>query len=258
MLRGMKDDLPTMPARRRWWRVLGWGMLVAVVATFGWSGWRTYDYRAAVREARAAGFVFAESPTPLAAIRADWRAGLRLATWTERERMLELRKGTDLAPLRPLLLRLDPTHLWAWDCRHVDALAGLTRLQVLDVRGSDVNDLAPLAGLAQLQELHLDGCTGIADLAPLAGLAQLWYLRLNGCPGVADIAPLAGLGQLLGLDLSGCTSVTDLAPLAGVAKLLKLNLHGCTGLDSEAVAAFKKSRPQVRVTGLDGRPVNAE
>ena len=58
MLRGMKDDLPTVPARRRWRRVLGWGMPLAVVATCGWSGWRAYDYRAAVREARAAEFFF--------------------------------------------------------------------------------------------------------------------------------------------------------------------------------------------------------
>ncbi|KAB2644303.1 MAG: leucine-rich repeat domain-containing protein [Verrucomicrobia bacterium] len=187
----MKDDLPTVPARRRWWRVLGWGMLVAAVAICGWSGWRAYDYRAAVREARAAGFFFLESPTPLAAIRADWQAALRLATWTERERRLELPDGTELAPLRPLLMRLDPTDLTAIRCRHVDALRGLTRLRLVDLTGSDVKDLAPLASLAQLQRLDLTNCTGIADLAPLAGLAQLQSIDIVGATGLGAEAVAA-------------------------------------------------------------------
>ncbi len=179
MVRCMKDDCPSPPARRGAWRVLGWAMLVAGLAACGWSGWRAYDYRAAVGEARAAGFLIVDSPTPFAAIRADWRAALRLATWTERERRLFLPIGTDLAPLRPLLLRLDPTDLRAQQCRHLDALRGLTRLRILFLNGSDAKDLAPLADLAQLQ---------------------------------------------------------------------RLSLHGCTGLGAEAVAAFKKSHPQVEVT----------
>ncbi len=183
----MNADSPTVPARRGAWRVLGWALLVAVVAAFGWSGWRAYDYRAAGREARAAGFGFDESPTPFAAIRADWHAALRPATWTQRDRRLLLPGGTDLAPLRPLLLRLDPTYLAAGRCRHLDALRGLTRLQRLFFGGSDVKDLTALAGLAQLQHI---------------------------------------------------------------------NLTGCTGLGAEAVAALKKSHPQVGVTGLDGEYVN--
>ncbi len=185
MQRGMKDDLPTVPARRRWWRVLGWGMLVAVVAICGWSGWRTYDYRAAVREAEAAGFYFVESPTPFAAIRADWRDALRPATWTERDRRLYLRDGTDLAPLRPLLLRLDPTHLVAWQCRHVDALRGLTRLQVLDLVSSDVQDLAPLAGLARLQWLNLEGCSGLGAEAVVAFKKSHPQVTVYGLDGQA-------------------------------------------------------------------------
>ncbi len=154
-------------------------------------GWRAYDYRAAGREARAAGFGFEESPTAWAAIRTDWRSALRLATWTERERRLKLPDGTDLAPLRPLLLRLDPTDLTARECRHLDALRGLTRLRYLDLTGSDVKDLAPLAGLAQLQALFLNACTGVADLAPLAGLAQLQGLSLTGCAGLSAEAVVA-------------------------------------------------------------------
>ncbi len=191
MVRGMKDGSPTPPARRGAWRVLGWAMLVAGLAACGWGGWRAYDYRAAGREARAAGFGFEESPSAWAAIREDWQAALRLATWTQRERRLELPVGTDLAPLRPLLLRLDPTDLMALGCRRVDALRGLTRLRTLALSDSDVKDLAPLASLARLQGLYLTGCTGLADLAPLAGLAQLQTLYLRGCTGLGAEAVVA-------------------------------------------------------------------
>ncbi len=230
----MNADSPTAPDRGRAWRVLGWALLVAVVAAAGWSGWRAHDYRAAVREARAARFVFEESPAPFAAIRADWHAALSLATWTERERELDLPDGTDLAPLRPLLLRLDPTKLTASGCRQVDALRGLTRLRILDLSGSDVKDLAPLAGLGQLRLLDLRGCTGVVDLAPLAGLMRLQQLYLGGT-GVADLAPLASLAQLHWLDL-----------------------WDCTGLGEEAVAAFQKGHPQVRGHYPNGLPLSAE
>ncbi|MCE9610055.1 MAG: hypothetical protein K8R23_07580 [Chthoniobacter sp.] len=179
---------PEVAPRRRW---VGRGLLLLALAACGWSGWRAYDYRAAVREARAAGFDFRESPTPWAAIRADWRAALRLDTWTVRERELVLPRGTDLAPLRPLLLRLDPTELTVRGCRHVDALRRLTRLRYLALADSDVKDLAPLAGLAQLQWLYLDGCTGVADLAPLASLAQLRTLGLTDCTGLGAAAVAA-------------------------------------------------------------------
>ena len=241
----MHEELP--PVRRRWGRLLGWGLVWAVLAALGWGQWQAYDYRAAVREARAAGFDFRESPTPFAAIREDWHAAFSFATWTEHRRTLTL-DSADLAALRPLLLRLRPTELVAMRGRNVAALRGLTMLLGLRLDGSDVKDLAPLAGLAQLQYLDLGGCTGVTDLAPLAGLAQLQTLGLYRCRGVKDLAPLAGLAQLQGLYLTGCTGVRDLAPLAGLTQLQVLNLTGCTGLGAEAVAAFQKSHPQTVVS----------
>ncbi|MCE9610570.1 MAG: hypothetical protein K8R23_10290 [Chthoniobacter sp.] len=220
----------SVPARFRWLPVLGWVLGVVVLATGGWSVRRAYDYRAAVREARAAGFDYRESPTPFAAIRADWHAAFCLATWLEHERRLDLPEGTDLAPLRPLLLRLDPTGLRAWQCRNVDALRGLTRLRTLSLTDSEVKDLTPLADLAQLQGLYLFGCTGVADLAPLASLTQLQVIDLRYCNAVADLAPLASLTKLQQLDLGGCTGVTDLAPLTGLTQLQRLHLGGCTGV----------------------------
>ncbi|MCE9608760.1 MAG: hypothetical protein K8R23_00890 [Chthoniobacter sp.] len=176
----MPDDRPTVPARFRWLPVFGWVLGVVVLATGGWSVWRAYDYRAAVREARAARFAFEESPTPFAAIRADWHAAFRRATWLEHKRELILPYGTDLAPLRPLLLRLDPIFLQARASRNVDALRGLTRLRTLILGDAEVKDLAPLAGLTHLQYLNLDRCTGLNAEAVAAFKAKHPAIIVSG------------------------------------------------------------------------------
>ena len=50
-------------------------------------------------------------------------------------------------------------------------LAGLTNLQTLDCHSTQVSDLAPLAGLTNLQTLDCHS-TQVSDLAPLAGLTR--------------------------------------------------------------------------------------
>ena len=65
---------------------------------------------------------------------------------------------------------VSPRRRWrrAEKCRHPEALRGLTGLHELDLSDSDVKDLAPLAGLAQLQTLRLNGCTGLGAEAVAA------------------------------------------------------------------------------------------
>ena len=218
------------PHRRQWWLRLWVWVLFLLLGGIGWVGWRQYDFQRAVREAEAAGFSFQQSPGPVALIRADWHAAFRGDTWFERKRTLTLPQGCDLALHRPLLLRLRPTILSAKECRNASAIRGLTGLDVLALIGSDVKDLAPLAGLKRLQVLDIEGCTGVADLAPLARLAQLRKLDLKGCTGVTDLAPLAGLAQLRVLTLHGCKGVADLAPLASLSQLQSLDLYDCKGV----------------------------
>src|SRR4030042_188264 len=96
----------------------------------------------------------------------------------------------------------------------------------LDLDGTPVTELAPLAGLTQLTTLDLAG-TPVTELAPLAGLTQLTTLYLGWTP-VTDLAPLAGLTQLMMLYLDG-TPVTELAPLAGLTQLTTLDPGGARG-----------------------------
>jgi Leucine-rich repeat (LRR) protein len=99
-------------------------------------------------------------------------------------------------------------------------LAGLAQLQALNCSFTHVADLAPLAGLHQLQTLDCWD-TKVADLAPLAGLTHLQTLNCWNTQ-VTDLAPLAGLGQLRTLNCWN-TQVADLAPLAGLHQLQTLN-----------------------------------
>ena len=94
-------------------------------------------------------------------------------------------------------------------------------LHGLELDGTKLDDLSPLAGLTELQELYL-GDTQVRDLSPLAGLTKLHRLFLNNTQ-IRDLSPLAGLTKLERLNLSD-TQVQDLSPLAGLTELRYLYL----------------------------------
>jgi NACHT domain-containing protein len=116
----------------------------------------------------------------------------------------------DLARRAPNLEMLDlDASTWAGD------LAGLAALdlQILSLSGCPaVSDVAPIGRLAGLTRLDLNR-TGVSDLAPLAGLAELETLSLTGCRKVTDLAPLASLRKLRYLHIHEIAPNVDLSPL---------------------------------------------
>nr|WP_247878822.1 COR domain-containing protein [Niveispirillum sp. SYP-B3756] len=131
---------------------------------------------------------------------------------------------SDLRPLSGL------TQLQVLDCRYTNVsnlkpLSGLTQLQVLNCSLTDVRDLSPLRALTQLQVL---GCieTSVSDLSPLIGLTQLQYLDFN-VTEVSDLSALAGLTQLQHL---GC-SHTKVSDLSALAELTQLQYLDCSSTD---------------------------
>lgn len=84
------------------------------------------------------------------------------------------------APLRRLAAQIHTVQLRGANLTNIAALAGLTRLQSLNLSATEVSDAAPLAGLTALQSLSLFA-TRVSDVAPLAGLAGLQSLDL--CAG---------------------------------------------------------------------------
>ena len=91
----------------------------------------------------------------------------------------------------------------------------------LDLDGSQISDLRPLASLTILERLHLSS-TQVSDIEPLANLAALRWLDLCDTQ-VSDLSPLANLIALELLDLFG-TQVLLLDPLANLTALSWLNL----------------------------------
>lgn len=99
-------------------------------------------------------------------------------------------------------------------------LAGLAQLQKLNLNNTQVSDLIPLSGLTHLKNLYCFQ-TQVSDLDPLSGLTQLKELSFWETQ-VSDLSPLSGLGALQKLDCSS-TQVSDLSPLATLTQLQKID-----------------------------------
>ncbi len=139
--------------------------------------------------------------------------------------LAELVPETDLTPAErqqwehlPIPLGTDEV----WVCRYRlvpsdllvpsrEVLAAWADPAGLDLANLPLTDLACLADLRP-ERLDLSG-TAVADLGPLADQTSLRELRLLACP-VTDLGPLAGL-ELQSLDLRD-TRVRDLSALAGM------------------------------------------
>lgn len=137
----------------------------------------------------------------------------------------------DLTPLAPLtqLRSLDLSYIQHsrddshTPIRDVDALAGMTKLEHLDLTGlRDLNDISSLSGMTALRELTLESCGQLTDLTPLQGLHQLNTLRLSRCRQLSDLSPLADLHNLRKVSLDGCRAVTDLNPVQSLPSLERL------------------------------------
>ncbi|MCY4597954.1 MAG: leucine-rich repeat domain-containing protein, partial [Bryobacterales bacterium] len=113
----------------------------------------------------------------------------------------------------------------------VRELAGLefaTGLKELDLGFNPLADLRPLAALAALDSLNLDGAA--LDLTPLASLAGLRRLSVRHNL-LDDLRPLAALTGLTELDI-GDNHIRDLGPLAGLTRLevLRADRNGIADL----------------------------
>ena len=134
----------------------------------------------------------------------------------------------------------------------VAELTGLeyaVNLEGLDLGHNAVEDLRPLAGLASLRRLNLDGALGDPwQLAALSGLKEL-SLRGNGLANLSalssitglaildvaenrieDLTPVGALAGLRVLDVSK-NGTPDLSPLAGLDNLRELHVGGNRGAD---------------------------
>src|SRR5689334_1231647 len=93
----------TKPRR---WRIGRWLLAVALVVC-AYLGWRQYDFRSAMAEAKALGWSL-EYDDPIDAIRQDWKAAFKVATWRDGRRIVTIDVWREKEEDRRLLCRLDP------------------------------------------------------------------------------------------------------------------------------------------------------
>jgi Leucine-rich repeat (LRR) protein/tRNA A-37 threonylcarbamoyl transferase component Bud32 len=92
----------------------------------------------------------------------------------------------------------------------LNGISALERLRHLDLSGTDIDDLSPLAGL-ELEHLDLSR-TAVSELGVTAGMTGLRILDCSQS-AVRDLSPLAG-DQLEELRIAH-TAVSELGPLSG-------------------------------------------
>jgi hypothetical protein len=122
-----------------------------------------------------------------------------------------------LAGLRELYL-LDETCILS-----LEPIAGLSALEFAYIHTeSALADARPLHGMPRLRYLHLDA-PGMRDLSSVAGLTQLNSLHLIPAPTVDSLAPLAALANLRYLSVwMEAVREGGLAPLAALRGLRSL------------------------------------
>lgn len=100
-------------------------------------------------------------------------------------------------------------------------LAGLTNLQELDVSNTEVSDLSPLSGLTNLQQLYI-WKTSVNNLSPLSNLANLQVIDVSETQ-VTNLSPLSCLANLQIFDVRN-SPVNDLTPLSNLKNLQHLGV----------------------------------
>ena len=105
-------------------------------------------------------------------------------------------------------------------------------------------DLTPLAGMTKLETLDLDTAS-ITDLSGLEGLTSLKTLSLT-VNSVTDISALAGLTNLTHLYLGGNT-ITDVSPLSELTNLTILYLWDNPIEDTSPLCTLQDQNPDLEL-----------
>ena len=108
--------------------------------------------------------------------------------------------------------------------------------------------------MTNLRFLELTG-TQITDISPLAKLTNLSFLELNGTQ-ITDIAPLVKLTNLRYLNLSE-TEITDISPLAKLSDLEQVDLMVAPRMEAD-IDKLKSALPECRIAVVYREKQNAE
>ena len=177
---------PPTPTPRRTRRFFLWlGVLLLVFSA--WRGWKEYDYRAAVKEAKALGW-YIENSSPFDDIKKDWHAAIRLKTWRDPRRGLAIKHTDVLTGHESLILRLNPQGIEISHCptprdfsflKHLPDLRYLSITNLLEMTDANMDQIEELT---ELKNLHLYNCPRLTHLNPFIKLVKLKGLTLLEAP----------------------------------------------------------------------------
>ena len=130
---------------------------------------------------------------------------------------------SDISPLANLT-KLEQLEVTGSDVHDISSLVRLTNLRVLQFYSSDISDISPLSGMTKLEKVRFRH-SDVEDITPLANLIHLEWLDL-AFNAVSDLSPLRNLIRLEFLDLGWNDAIEDVSPLAGLTNLKELNIRG--------------------------------
>ncbi|MCG5440512.1 NACHT N-terminal Helical domain 1-containing protein [Micromonospora foliorum] len=136
----------------------------------------------------------------------------------------------------------------------LSGLAKLDKLQELDCSQlTGLRSTAGLGALSTLRRLNLTGCHHVSDLADLAQLPNLAEVHLVDCVAVPpeQVEALAGRSSLRVLVLDGCRQVYEFAWISRLDGLRTLSLDSCQVTDLDFCSSLGNLRT-LRVRSLDG------
>ena len=267
----MPTDTTTPP--RRNWHFNRW-LIVLIIATLGWSGWRAYAFRSALAEAKALGWRV-EYIEPFGTIRAEWKLAFKKETWLGGVIYMVIPTSESFEQHLAIVHRLNPKALqianaatlrdvsllksfsglqgiWLYRCKgltNVNALKNLRALQSVYLDGcKGLTNVDALKNLSALQGVVLEGCTGLTNVDALNNLSALQEVSLAGCAGLTNVDALKNLSALQTVFLKGCTGLTNVDGLKNLSALQRITLDGCTGLTKETVAALKAALPKAYIS----------
>ena len=255
LLFGRHGAVKEEPPQKLRWHYLGnprkW-LLIVLLVVGGYSLWREYDYRTAVREAEEEGFEWIYENT-FTLIGQDWHNTFRKETWRANKRYLDVGVAPDLAPSRDLIQRLRPTWLHAAGCENIDALAELKHLNILQLENCPtLQNVDALKELNSLHSLVLFDCPTLQNLNGIHNLTGLQRLNLGGCRALKNVDALKRLTNLQAVILNFCIDLENVDALKSLTGLQRLYLHGCEKIPTAALRELRNALPNTDITFPNG------
>jgi len=126
----------------------------------------------------------------------------------------------DLADLHSLCL-----NQWPWE--DLSPIAGLSKLECLDLRGGELNSLEGLERLTSMTNLSLRDFYSLSEISEIGNLSQLRTLQLMSL-GITSLEGLEGLKELSFVELE-CSDLVDVSALGSLPQLATVRLE-CSDL----------------------------